>query len=423
MIPAILVPLCTPYTAPPVPIVAATSSSLSGRSTPGVDVLLHAARTHCSPDRIAPDRLNGVDWTWVMEQAAYHGIEPLLHDSLQRLGAQGVPASVRDQLAYRARGLAMRSMQQAGELRRIAAALDADGCDVIPIKGPVLAPLAYGNLAYRQCLDLDLLVRPESFSEVTTRLQARGYEPLRDLGPDETAAFIAWHDSFELVHPDKKIIVELHRDFFPGIHAPVLDQDEVWKRHVRIAFAGGEVRGLALEDLVIYLCAHGTKHRWAKLKWLADLAGLVHRQPAIDWAVVRARSRRAGALRMVTLGAWLAHRLLEAPFPQALTKGNGPDDIVRELAQSIYDKWLFAGPDTRVDARDAFWFHLRERERWRDRVPYLMHTLKLALTPSEADREAVRLPESLSALYYVVRPFRRLWELITNPNRNAPDTP
>lgn len=354
-----------------------------------------------------------------MQQAAHHGIEPLLHAALSQSSGAAVPPEVMSRLSYRARGLAMRSMQQAGELRRMATALEEAGCNVIPIKGPVLGPLAYGNLAYRQFLDLDLLVRRASFSAATAMLQARGYEPLRDLGVDETAAFIKWHDSFELVHPDKQIIVELHRDFFPGIHAPVLDHEDVWERHTWVELAGQKLRGLALEDLIIYLCAHGTKHRWAKLKWLADLAGLIHRQSGIDWAVVRARSRRAGALRMVTLGAWLAHRLLAAPFPEALIQGQAPDATVRRLARTVCDTWLFAGPDAAVDARDAFWFHLRERERWRDRVPYLMHMLKLAVTPSEADRAAVPLTKSLSALHYVVRPVRLLWQAMTPPARDA----
>jgi hypothetical protein len=340
----------------------------------------------------------------------------------------------------------MRNMQQARELVRIATCIEKRGIHIIPLKGPVMGQLAYGNLAFRHALDVDLLVRREDFDAALKALYKLGYEPLRSLSESEAEGFVDWHASYELVHPVQRIIVELHADFFPGIHADVVPLDEVWARQIQVPFAGADLRSLALEDLIIYLCAHGTKHRWAKLKWLADVAGLIHRHPDVDWGAVQVRARAMGSLRMVKLGLWLAHTLLHAPLPEPFraaeertAERNPPrrdptreDDIqqdavrkddmrrdaaVQAMAETVQTRWLFGAPDDPVDPWREFWFHVRGRERWRDRLPYVMHTFKLVVMPSEKDYAFLRLPKYLSWLYVVIRPVRIARDALTAAKR------
>jgi hypothetical protein len=53
-------------------------------------------------------------------------------------------------------------------------------------------------------------------------------------------------------------------------------------------------------------------------------------------------------------------------------------------------------------------FHFRVRERWRDKLDYEYQDLKLKLTPNERDYSILKLPESLSVIYYFIRPLRLL---------------
>jgi hypothetical protein len=403
-------------------------------------LLLWGASVHCGRDDpilSVEHHIDIVEWTWVLDQAHHHAIEPLVQSLLGRANWQSVPAAVQSHLDQCARGIAMRSMQQARELVRVATRIEANGIQVIPLKGPVMGQLAYGNLAFRHALDVDLLVRQEDFDAALKTLYELGYEPLRSLSESEAEGFIDWHASYELVHPDQRIIVELHADFFPGIHAAVVPLDAVWRRQIEVPFAGADLRSLALEDLLIYLCAHGTKHRWTKLKWLADIAGIIHRHPDVDWDAVQVRARAMGSLRMVKLGLWLAHTLLQAPFPKAFRDGreeNIPekktplrdpnradsmrgDVTIQAMAATVETKWLFAAPDDPVDLWREFWFHLRERERWRDRIPYVMHSLQLILKPSERDHAVLRLPKYLSWLYVAIRPLRIVWDALVAARR------
>jgi hypothetical protein len=83
---------------------------------------------------------------------------------------------------------------------------------------------------------------------------------------------------------------------------------------------------------------------------------------------------------MVRLGGYLAHQLLEAPVPPNVLRAAQTSRTVRAMAARICDEWLFREPDApRTPDWDVFWFHVKERERWRDRWPYIKHHLKLWL--------------------------------------------
>jgi hypothetical protein len=297
-------------------------------------------------------------------------------------------------------------MHQARELVRVVGHLESQGIRVMPFKGPVLGTMAYGNLAFRQSLDLDLLVQPDHYSRAEHLIRELGYVPFRSLTPKERVDFVEWHASDDYWHPEKKIMVELHYDFFKDIVAEVLDDQGAWSRHEHMPFAGTTVRRLALEDLVIHVCAHGAQHRWSKLKWLCDLAGLIRRQSAINWDRVEERSADTGSRRMVHLGLFLVNRCLEVPLPNRFHNPTFPDATTKRLADTVRQDWLFAPPDTDVDPIQEFWFHFREREHWRDRTPYVLHSVRLAVRPTEKDHTFLPLPPSLDWLYYLVRPVR-----------------
>ena len=71
-------------------------------------------------------------------------------------------------------------------------------------------------------------------------------------------------------------------------------------------------------DQLVVLCVHGCKHLWDTLKWLVDVAELLHCHPELDWVSVQTRADEMGAGIMVEIGLVLAHDLLEAPIPEEI---------------------------------------------------------------------------------------------------------
>jgi SAM-dependent methyltransferase len=374
---------------------------------PEEELLLLCARLRPAPE--ARRRLGGLltgscDWTRVVRLALHHKVTPLLYRALAR--RREVPGEIRAALRRHQAEHARRGLAQLAELRELLAGFEAAGIAALPWKGPALAELAYGSISARIAGDLDLLVRPGDLPRVAAGLEARGYvEQTRyRTGRALDAAEDAWyrHAQAEYVYlrPRDGMVVEPHWTLAPRPLAVDLDLEGIWRRAQRFPLAGGDVPGMALEDLVLALCVHGSKHQWTELRWICDVAELVARQPGIDWPAALARAEAHGCARMLRLGLVLAQRVLGEPLPEAARAAVRADATALALAAQVEAR-LF---DADYDAPSVFRvsrFRLRMRERARDRVACLARTLA---TPQVAHVRLLRLPPALRALYGVVTP-------------------
>ncbi len=335
----------------------------------------------------------------MLDTAGPHGILPLLNHHLRTIANGDVPASVRAELGRRAEADAQRNLRLAGELLRLLDHFAERGITTVPHKGPLLAAMCYGDLALRPFRDLDFLVRPSDRTLACHVLAAAGYRPPLRRTAHQEAAFRA--STREAAFWRNDDIVELHWAFaLPECPSP-LRPDEVWMRLQAVHLGGRVVHTLGSEDLLLYLCAHGAKHGWARLEWICDVAQLARSESGLEWDAITARAYARGCERMVLLGLLLARDLLEAPVPEPLLARARADATVRSLARLVQSR-LFTDT-TAEDPWNARVFQLRVLERWRDRVRFI---LRLTFTPSLGDWELVRLPAVLSFLYYLIRPVR-----------------
>ena len=171
-----------------------------------------------------------------------------------------------------------------------------------------------------------------------------------------------------------------------------------------VEIGGQRLRTFSIEVTLIMLCVHGVKHFWERLGWVLDIAKLVAVQE-VDWKLVTQIATKLESTRVLLLGLYLAHDLFDAPLPGQLLEEIGRDPAVQELAEKVYEntrKFRIPAP---------VFYPALFRIRSRDRIGQgLLHTLRLALSPTESDREKVRLPRWFSPLYMLVRPWRLLRE-------------
>jgi len=320
-------------------------------------------------------------WPAVLQHVQQHQVAPLAHQNLKAHWAH-VPPAVRTELEQQARIIAFRNLQHMQALLEVVQKLEEQELPVIPFKGPTLAAVAYGNVAHRPFVDLDILARRKDVPAIRNALIDADYHPAKEMDPDEEKAYIDTGLGYEFVHQRKGTVVEVHWTFFYEIYAFKLAPDAVWGRHEWVSLSGTNVRSLAPEDLFLYLCAHGTKHRWSRLKWIADVAALVRSQSSINWQTVVHRACDLGVQRMLHLGMLLADAVLDADIPSPMQRAVRDDQTARALAQQVCAEWLFRDPDAPPTPEwEVFRFHLRERERWRDRWPYIKHHLELWALP------------------------------------------
>ena len=145
---------------------------------PSVHPLLWEALQGGGPEAPAEGRAAG-DWEAVIQDAAAHGLIPILHRWLQRTGTlRALPAALHARLERDAVGVAARNLLLARELGTILRAWGARDLACAPLRGPALAERLHGDIAARQTGDLDLLVRRKDLPRVA--------EILRELEFQET---------------------------------------------------------------------------------------------------------------------------------------------------------------------------------------------------------------------------------------------
>ena len=336
------------------------------------------------------------DWKRVLPRAEHHGVVPLVHQRLQ--GISGVPQAIRDELRQRYENNARRNLVFVGELIRVLEGLEAHGIETIPYKGPVLAEIAYGDLALREFSDLDVLVRRQDLARAKEALKVLQYLPNLELSPAEEQAYLRSGYELTLDGPLGKNLLEIQWAIVPRFFAVEFSVEDFFTR-AKVAYLGArKVKTLSPEDLLLALCVHAAKHAWTRLCWLRDIAG-VSQQP-LDWKLVTQSARELGIQRILEVSLLLASRLLGASVPDVASLGE--DATSRKLAEEIAAH-IPNSDDYRTDTMDYIRLMLRVRERSADKWHLVS---RLAFTPSVNEWQLVRFPAALFPLYQVVRMYR-----------------
>ena len=276
---------------------------------------------------------------------------------------------------------------------------ESHGINAVPFKGPTLALVAYKDIALRQFHDIDLLLRREDVLKAKALLISRGYMPDRQLARAQEAAYLKCDCEYNF---KGSIYVELQWEIVTRNYSFAINDDALRGRLERVEVEGVSLAALSPEDLLMMLSAHGTKHAWARLAWICDVAELVKARADMNWSALIERARRLGGERMLLLALFLANDLLGADVPEAILERADADQAVKQLCAQVRER-LFAEPcDSSQVINDSLFF-IRARERLIDRARC---RIRMAFAPTVNDLTFFRLPRPLSFFYYLLRPVR-----------------
>ena len=332
---------------------------------PGLALLLLCARMRVDDPqsrRILSQIDRGVDWKALLSLAHRHGLIPILHRTLSDLPAGMVPAEIQGQLQSMSEAFRLRNLIFLSELVRLQQAFAAADVVVMPYKGTALAGFLYRDAGLRQVLDVDLLVRPCDAIRARRVLLDQGCIPARTLSLRAEAAKVKYH--FEFVFVSKgKLSVELQWRIAPGYWRLPEIEDFAWSKMEQLSLGGVGVPWFCRESLLLVLCLHGCKHKWDTLKWVVDVAELLRLHPELNWPEMMACARRTGAERMLALGLFLAHELLDAPLPPDVLDSVRKYPRVLSLAEDVCSN-AFAADAEHATVLIELAFLSRVAERW-----------------------------------------------------------
>jgi hypothetical protein len=297
------------------------------------------------------------------------------------------------------------SVANAAELIAVLKAFDREAIPAMPFKGVVLAASTYGDLTTRPAGDLDVLVDWGHLSRATALLLMRGYElktPVCSDGTPESAGNFEYH--FERQTDGMVLELRWRLDLTYPRFRRNLGLKWVWPQRRTTMLTGAEVPNMSPERTLLVLCMHGSKHAWSRLIWICDIAQVVSSDQKLDWTQITRDARRAGLWRPLALGVLLAHRVTGVTIPEIVLRRFEADASARNMARHFQETLFDAPGSPPVGSRPYHVQLLGFRDRLR-----LFVSLEF-LRPNERDRAIVYLPKSLHLLYYLIRPFRLLWD-------------
>jgi Uncharacterised nucleotidyltransferase len=355
------------------------------------------ARGQLTPDvqkRILELLASSLQWPLILERAYTHEVYPLLYRNLRELGFPGVPDRVQATLKGVFLANALRNKLLMEELARLLHLLGEAGIPVIPLKGVTLAQSLYSDIASRVCADIDILVPRSEVLRARRLILALGYT-----SPFSEEFFINHQFNTSADCPlfpgkDKEVVpylVEVHWTLLQHSSKDEEATECLWSEARNEDFFGVQAYNLTPDWQFLYLSAHAAYHKWHTLKWLADIHELCV-SVAMDWAQVTEKADRFELDSVVEPTLAACSSLFDTPIPDQLSS--------RVLPLGVQ---LFPTSLAPSEAWKTPLFYPRLLKRPSDKLRWFTQMFFVARV---ADRRFLRLPPSLSFLYYFLRPLR-----------------
>jgi len=237
------------------------------------------------------------EWMHVLDLAQQENVLPWTTASLRSVVPRSMPLLAERRNATD-RNSRISTFLWTSTLRGTLADFHHRGIPVISLKGPWLAERLYGDASLRSCCDLDLLVHRSDIAVAEDLLHELGFLPS------------GRRDDYARPFRRGSIKVELHHD----VENPLafdFDVEAAWKRARPAEFQGVTAWLLAPSDELLFLCLHGTRHRFERLSHILDLAFAFRNLPVPPRSLRTPKSENILALSLM-----MANRLdpsLEIP--------------------------------------------------------------------------------------------------------------
>jgi Uncharacterised nucleotidyltransferase len=265
------------------------------------------------------------DWDELIQFAIQQGVAPLLAVHTRHLA---LPVTHRERLETIYSANSLRNLRLAAEESRISTALAAAGLRHWPLKGPGLSERLYADIGVRQVSDLDLLIEPANLARTDVLLADLGYRrntagKIESLARAQELLYIC--DTSSPSSPPRLAAsrLPLATAFYLDLHQrllPYVRRDPLAAR----VFADG----MTNENLLLYLCASQVSHRFARLRYLCDVATFLAREGgAVDWDKFSATARRMPWGPGVGLALHWAEEFTPARVPPAVLHWLRPNPI------------------------------------------------------------------------------------------------
>lgn len=253
-----------------------------------------------------------LDWSFFVHLLRRHRVQALAWDCLKTLEIP-LPQSASDAIAADAARIVAANLRTARECSQLLARFSKAGIPLLFVKGLSLGALVYRNAYLKAGWDIDLLIAQDLLTTAATQLRAAGYRLVAPDAPESDERLVDWHRSRK-----ESVWHKADGDFHVELHTGLADSPRLipsigMESPMQSVTVAPDVvlPTLQLEPLFAYLCVHGAWSAWFRLKWVCDLAALLHGRSIAEIEWLYEESQRLGVGRCAAQALLIANRLFD----------------------------------------------------------------------------------------------------------------
>jgi hypothetical protein len=288
--------------------------------------------------------VESLDWSALLRDAYRHGVAGVIQFELDRAKIEP-PEPARTVLRRQSLAVIATNVRLRRLLLKSVDALAQQGMIPIVLKGFGLAARIYPDPFIRATSDVDLLANREDFSRAQSAMEELGFRRMAEATGEKPGLdrHHPGHGGHHVTYLSAEGALELHWRPASAFSAP-LSVDDAFTHCVDAHLEGRAVRYLRLEDEIVLLASHASKHLLGRLEWLYDLKLLLLKVTP-DWELVVDLAQRTGLGAPVHFALQAARRALNAVVPAHVLSALRPPFWQRVMARWAFsDEHLVASP-------------------------------------------------------------------------------
>ncbi len=350
--------------------------------------------------------------------ATQHGILPIVYKTIKSLSQSNnsnhksliTNHEILSAFKQQYLSIVQRNMLMSAELIKITNLLKENNIEALAFKGPALSQMAYGDITLRQYVDLDVLVRKEDIYKIDDLLKDHGYKRVIKLTSQQEKLWIKFKHDLGLYHPKSGVHFEMHWSLLDEDYPIQMKQDALWENPQIVKINQQEIKTFPNEELLLYLCIHGSTHLWERIEWIKDIDLLIQTQE-IDWNKITEKAKSSNVETIFYLGIYLANTFFSTKLPSAISERISHEKklvILTDYISKSWNKENLSGVNGTLQRTLAM---LRLFPDTKARLSYLH---KITLKPTLNEYDYIDLPKRMYWAYYFIRPYLLIKKYVSN---------
>jgi len=355
-----------------------------------------------------------IDWDKFQKLAVRHKVIQLIYVTLNKKYRAYVPDNSHDEIKKVFLLNCAHNLYFTAVFHKIIDYFNENNMTCVPLKGPVISEQLYGDISLRVFSDLDILVPEENAFQAFNLLITKGFTPELNLNKKQFEAYMNSEDHMILTLGKKKLIVELHWELSDRYLSKPFTFEQIKHQLCEYNFNGKKILTFSREDLLVYLCLHGSKHIWENFELIFLIATLL--KSDLDWEKILLLARTTRCYKKLLLGASLCSRFFNCALPDKIRSLIADSPEIKKLDQ--YVTLLLLAPIENhlwdISKSKFTRYQFASLDRFQDKIRYFFF---MVLFPTNNDWTAAAIPGKYSFLYYFTRPVRLFYNLLKQKSR------